>query len=535
MARSTRSCARLSWAFPNGRGPRGPVKGTTIVNRTMDGTSGRAALPRGAAVRGGLRVAGAGEHVDGHQGGDGQGGIGPEVALHDQQQRRLVERRRERDERRRQGVRHGGRDEAQRPRDRGSDPPAGGRHQPDRRAGAWRSRSTRRRRRASPTRCASCSRRARWSSRSTPTSPPTRPTCAEPTSGRTTSRRARPPAGPPRRSGPTGARSASSSAPRRPPTPSTARTGFFQGAGPKFTQLEVFDDGGDFARASSNVQTAITKYPDLGVLLGLWSYNATRIAQQVKASPEVRERTTVVTFDLDELAVNDLVAGDIDATVCQNPYEMGYQGVKLLKALIEKDEKTIKEVLPDGTSRDTGVRVIVPNADSPVFKNKDQGGDSHHDRRHEEVAGEQGPQVIVTGAGPSRGWVGGGRGCPRRPFAVPEGRQSVAQGTVLGPPQNLSPGRRLSPRRGSEETFSADPQPHPRRIGPLAGEAQPTDSDTATLSRGGSPGLRGEPSTTHFVYVCERLAGMISIPLTLALSLRLEDDRDRAPAVGRWR
>ncbi len=151
------------------------------------------------------------------------------------------------------------------------------------------------------------------------------------------------------------------------------KNGFFQGAGPKFTQLEIFDDGGDFARASSNVQTAITKYPDLGVLLGLWSYNATRIAQQVKASPEVRQRTTVVTFDLDELAVNDLVAGDIDVTVCQNPYEMGYQGVKLFKALIEKDDKTVKEVLPDGASRDTGVRVVVPRADSPVFKNKDQG------------------------------------------------------------------------------------------------------------------------------------------------------------------
>ena len=151
------------------------------------------------------------------------------------------------------------------------------------------------------------------------------------------------------------------------------KDGFFKGAGDKFIPLEVFDDGGDFARASSNVQTAITKYPDLGVLLGLWSYNATRIAQQVKASPEVRERTSVVTFDLDELAVHDLAAGDIDATVCQNPYEMGYQGVRLLKALIEKDEKAIQEVLPDGKTRDTGVRVIVPHADSPVFKNKEQG------------------------------------------------------------------------------------------------------------------------------------------------------------------
>ena len=36
----------------------------------------------------------------------------------------------------------------------------------------------------------------------------------------------------------------------------------------------------------------------------------------------------------------------------------------------------VKEVLPDGKTRDTGVRVIVPRADSPVMKeNKAKGDD----------------------------------------------------------------------------------------------------------------------------------------------------------------
>ena len=145
------------------------------------------------------------------------------------------------------------------------------------------------------------------------------------------------------------------------------REGFFAGAGPAFKQVEVFTDDGDKNRAQVNVQTAITKYPDLGVLLGLWSYNAPRIAEEVGKSPELRKRVNVVTFDLDELAVEHVEAGRIDATVCQNPYEMGYQGVRLLKALIEKDTKTVDEMLPDGaTVIDTGVRVIVPSKDSPV-------------------------------------------------------------------------------------------------------------------------------------------------------------------------
>jgi ribose transport system substrate-binding protein len=144
------------------------------------------------------------------------------------------------------------------------------------------------------------------------------------------------------------------------------KDGFFQGAGSAFKAIETFDDGGDHSKARSNVQNALVKHPDVGLLLGLWSYNAPAIAEEVAKAPEVRKKTTVVTFDLDEAAVGELEQSNIDASVCQNPYEMGYQGVRLLKALIQKDQATIGKILPDGKTRDTGVRVIVPKADSPV-------------------------------------------------------------------------------------------------------------------------------------------------------------------------
>jgi ribose transport system substrate-binding protein len=145
------------------------------------------------------------------------------------------------------------------------------------------------------------------------------------------------------------------------------REGFFKGAGPAFEQIEVFEDGSNMERASANVQTAISKYPELGVLLGLWSYNAPRIAEEVAKSPEVRKRVTIITFDLDEQAVDHLENGRIDASVCQNPYDIGYLGVKLLKAYVAGDDATIKAMLPNGaTEIETGVRVIVPGKDSPV-------------------------------------------------------------------------------------------------------------------------------------------------------------------------
>lgn len=140
------------------------------------------------------------------------------------------------------------------------------------------------------------------------------------------------------------------------------REGFFEGAGPAFTQAEVLEDGADKSKAQINVQTAISKYPDAGLFLGLWSYNAHFIAEEVAKFPDLRAKTTVVTFDMDELAVADLAKGTIDATVCQNPYEIGFLAVKLLKALIGEDQATIDAMLPGGVdSIDTGVRVIVPS------------------------------------------------------------------------------------------------------------------------------------------------------------------------------
>jgi ribose transport system substrate-binding protein len=146
------------------------------------------------------------------------------------------------------------------------------------------------------------------------------------------------------------------------------REGFFAGAGAQFTQAEVFEDGGDkSSKAQTNVQTAISKYPDVGIFLGLWSYNAHRIAEEVEKFPALRQKSTIVTFDLDELAVDDIAKSSIDVTVCQNPYQMGYLGVRLLKAFIDEDQKTIDEMLPKGTDTiDTGVRIVVPNKNGPI-------------------------------------------------------------------------------------------------------------------------------------------------------------------------
>jgi ribose transport system substrate-binding protein len=149
--------------------------------------------------------------------------------------------------------------------------------------------------------------------------------------------------------------------------------GVRRGAGKKFERKEIMGDDTDEDRARKNVGDAMGKYPKLDTLVGIWSYNAPAIADVVKKKDR-RKDFTVVVFDAEPLAIQHMADGMIDAMVVQNPYQMGYQGVRLMKALVQDDQATIKEMLPDkgkkdkpdGDLIDTGLKVVVPDEGSPL-------------------------------------------------------------------------------------------------------------------------------------------------------------------------
>ena len=146
--------------------------------------------------------------------------------------------------------------------------------------------------------------------------------------------------------------------------------GFAQGAGDKFKSADSMGDDIILPKARENVRNAISNHPNLKVLVGIWSYNAPAIVDVVKEK-NARDKFTIVTFDAEPIAVEEMGKGMIDAMVVQNPFEMGYQGVRLMKALVENDQATIKEMLPksgqpDGDVYDTGLKVVVPDKGSPL-------------------------------------------------------------------------------------------------------------------------------------------------------------------------
>ena len=156
--------------------------------------------------------------------------------------------------------------------------------------------------------------------------------------------------------------------------------GFTSAVGDKFTQKDRRLDDADRSRARDNVRDVIDKYKDLSVLVGIWSYNAPAIVDVVKEK-NARKQFTIVTFDAEQLAIQQMGEGMIDAMVVQNPFGMGYDSVRYAFAKGTGDTDTVQRMFPNmgkpgGDILDTGLKVVVPDAGSPL-----QAGDVCHLRQ----------------------------------------------------------------------------------------------------------------------------------------------------------
>jgi ribose transport system substrate-binding protein len=146
--------------------------------------------------------------------------------------------------------------------------------------------------------------------------------------------------------------------------------GFTSAVGEKYVQKARRVDDTDRSRARDNVRDSIDQNPNLNILVGIWSYNAPAIVDVVKEK-NVRDKFTIVTFDAEQLAIQQMGEGMIDAMVVQNPFGMGYDSVKYAFAKLTGDSATVAELFPKmtepgGNIRDTGLKVVVPDSGSPL-------------------------------------------------------------------------------------------------------------------------------------------------------------------------
>jgi ribose transport system substrate-binding protein len=119
--------------------------------------------------------------------------------------------------------------------------------------------------------------------------------------------------------------------------------------GSKVTIIDIRTDDTDRARAKQNVSDAITANADLAGCVGLWSYNTPAIVSAIKDAKK-EGKIAIVGFDEEADTLAGIKDGTVFSTIVQQPYEFGFQSVKLMAKVLEGD----KTIIP------TEKKIIVP-------------------------------------------------------------------------------------------------------------------------------------------------------------------------------
>lgn len=104
--------------------------------------------------------------------------------------------------------------------------------------------------------------------------------------------------------------------------------------------LDVRTDDTDRVRAKSNVSDTLVRHPDVAGLVGLWSYNGPAILNAVQDANKLGQ-VKIIAFDEEDETLAGVKQGAIFATVVQQPFEFGYQAIKLMQQYLKGDKSAV--------------------------------------------------------------------------------------------------------------------------------------------------------------------------------------------------
>ncbi|HCK41423.1 MAG: ABC transporter substrate-binding protein [Planctomycetaceae bacterium] len=105
--------------------------------------------------------------------------------------------------------------------------------------------------------------------------------------------------------------------------------------------IGTFTDGGQPAEAKRVVTDVLSKYPDLKGIFGLWGYNAPQAVNALEGNPDLVVK--VVGSDESVETMRAVRLGKEVGSVAQQPFEFGYQSIKMLAKLQRKEPVDIPE------------------------------------------------------------------------------------------------------------------------------------------------------------------------------------------------
>lgn len=123
--------------------------------------------------------------------------------------------------------------------------------------------------------------------------------------------------------------------------------------GSNVTIIGTRTDDTDRVRAKANVADALVSTPDLAGLVGLWSYNGPAIVNAVRDAGKTGQ-VKIVAFDEEDETLAGIKDGAIFGTVVQQPYEFGYQAIKMMAAVKSGDTSQV----PAGKQKFVETKII---------------------------------------------------------------------------------------------------------------------------------------------------------------------------------
>jgi ribose transport system substrate-binding protein len=108
-------------------------------------------------------------------------------------------------------------------------------------------------------------------------------------------------------------------------------------AGSNIQIVDTYADGAKTDVAWKNAQDALTKFPDLAGMIGIYGYHGPAILTAVRGGGKVG-KVKIVCFDEDAATLAGIAAGDIYGTIIQNAYEFGYEPITRMDKYLRGDK-----------------------------------------------------------------------------------------------------------------------------------------------------------------------------------------------------
>ena len=112
--------------------------------------------------------------------------------------------------------------------------------------------------------------------------------------------------------------------------------------GEVFTIVATVTDQGKPEVALQKAEDALVTWPDLKGIAGLFEYNPPACYQALKKAGKLKQ-IVLAGFDENDVTLQAIRDGECAGTVVQNPYEYGFQSVRVLKELLSGNQSVIPE------------------------------------------------------------------------------------------------------------------------------------------------------------------------------------------------